>query len=578
MSDTVDILELNRETFSEAHSKNELLSRCAGEYIGFLQKEDVCRKEILDIYEENPFLKDYDAVVFGENIPNGETDLSGMLSSCAMRLFGFVVKRSLFADTGCFNEKLSAGVNYEFLCRCAAEGRVYCIPCVSESGRTDEKEEGSEKTYVYALRRYMTELKACGGLEAVFGGMSRYFEEKGILDKFNECVRYFLEEKSEYEQIAADTAPIFIISGDETCYGVLNDFANVLADELVSLGQSVVTTNGRYGNYEGMDSIDNIQLKAVVGFQAPVLERDYFKRRNCRKFQFWFDNPAFFTGMFSNLTDGYYFLCQDKYYAEHLQTYYRIKNAIQFPPAGRDGGYTENTDRPYDVVFIGTFNRPRTDSGEDLQRAFYGYMLNHPRETFESGLRMFLAEQGVEPEEKKFLDMLWYMARICRDVIDFYRAKVIEIILAAGIKVHVYGDSWKNYDGVGGENLILHEAVSVEESLRILGEAKVGLNVMSWHKAGMTERIANIMLSGAVCLSDETVYLREHFAEDEEIVLFRLDRLNELPGKIERLLCDGTYRQNIAKRAYKKALENHTWRQRAEELLKLCAETGEGAT
>jgi hypothetical protein len=34
---------------------------------------------------------------------------------------------------------------------------------------------------------------------------------------------------------------------------------------------------------------------------------------------------------------------------------------------------------------------------------------------------------------------------------------------------------------------------------------------MTWHKAGMTERIANICLSGAVCLSERTEYLDREF-------------------------------------------------------------------
>ena len=44
---------------------------------------------------------------------------------------------------------------------------------------------------------------------------------------------------------------------------------------------------------------------------------------------------------------------------------------------------------------------------------------------------------------------------------------------------------------------------------------KVGLNIMTWHKYGMTERIANICLSGAVCLTDSSEYLRNNFNNNE---------------------------------------------------------------
>ena len=112
----------------------------------------------------------------------------------------------------------------------------------------------------------------------------------------------------------------------------------------------------------------------------------------------------------------------------------------------------------------------------------------------------------------------------------------------------------------------------MEESLKIFSKAKIGLNIMTWHKAGMTERIANVMMSGAVCVSDETVYLRKHFEEDEEIVLFELDKLDELPLKLKKILSDEDYRKEVAKKAYQKAIKEHTWERRARELLSLLDE------
>ena len=119
------------------------------------------------------------------------------------------------------------------------------------------------------------------------------------------------------------------------------------------------------------------------------------------------------------------------------------------------------------------------------------------------------------------------------------------------------------------ENLIIHPKVMAEESLQIWAQAKIGLNIMNGHKAGMTERIANIMLSGACCLSDETSYLKEHFADGEDIVLFRADYLDGLVDKIRYLLQNDEVREKIASNGKEKALREHTWRKRTEELLEL---------
>ena len=107
------------------------------------------------------------------------------------------------------------------------------------------------------------------------------------------------------------------------------------------------------------------------------------------------------------------------------------------------------------------------------------------------------------------------------------------------------------------------------DMLREWGKAKIGLNIMSWHKAGMTERVANILLSGAVCVTERTTYLDEHFEDGRELIGFSLESLEELPKEIESLLQDDRKRKQIAQNAYLKASREHTWRERATELLEL---------
>jgi spore maturation protein CgeB len=111
-----------------------------------------------------------------------------------------------------------------------------------------------------------------------------------------------------------------------------------------------------------------------------------------------------------------------------------------------------------------------------------------------------------------------------------------------------------------------------DDALQIYAQSKVSLNVMSWHKDGMTERVANTMLNRAVVLTDPSTYLTEHYADDREIVYYHLTRLDELPGKIRRLLSDDGYREKIAENGYKTAAAHDTWDNRAEEFLKIIEE------
>ena len=56
------------------------------------------------------------------------------------------------------------------------------------------------------------------------------------------------------------------------------------------------------------------------------------------------------------------------------------------------------------------------------------------------------------------------------------------------------------------------------------------------------------------------------------MVVFQLDEMEELPGKLKLLLEDKEKRERIAEKGWRKACENETWDSRAREFLRLCEE------
>ncbi|MGN0161801.1 MAG: glycosyltransferase [Lachnospiraceae bacterium] len=545
--------------------------------------------EIKEILRENAFLMDYDVVLFGTNVPEGEASLVDLLLSCDMDIFGYVIRTKCFEYVGYFNEELEALRDYEMICRVSRDAYaygsmgVYCIPCGKESDK-ENKSDGEDgkydnlqnrgenvvKTIAYMLVRYMSDLQKNDCLELVLNAMTRYAGTLGLEAEFNQRLSLLLENRKEYESIAKNTAPFYVITGDDTCHGVLKQFALDLAVSLIKCGQAVSTSDGRYGRELSLEDLVNYPVKGIIGFQATVLFKDYFKQINTPKYNFWFDNPMFFDDMFKDLDDNYYFLCQDGEYAKYITRYFGVKNSLHFPPAGVDIGMAVNQDRPYDIVFIGACNRVDESKLQDpFHRMYYEYMLDHPHLTFEQGLLALLQEKNIKLSQEDFLKLLWSLQNVCRNVVCYYRTRVVEVLLRAGIKVDVFGKTWDFYEGDCKDNLIRHDAVTVEQSLEIWGRAKIGLNVMTWHKDGMTERIANICLSGAVCLTDGTDYLKTHFSDNKDMVMFDLERLEELPQKVCSLLASEEFRRGIAQKAYAKASTEHIWDERAKEILRL---------
>ena len=92
---------------------------------------------------------------------------------------------------------------------------------------------------------------------------------------------------------------------------------------------------------------------------------------------------------------------------------------------------------------------------------------------------------------------------------------------------------------------------------------------MSWHKDGFTERVLNSMLAGAVALSDRSTHLEEKFVDGEDIILFDLARLGDLPGRVSELLSDEEKLRAIAEKGRKRVMEEHLWIHRAKEFLKI---------
>jgi spore maturation protein CgeB len=151
----------------------------------------------------------------------------------------------------------------------------------------------------------------------------------------------------------------------------------------------------------------------------------------------------------------------------------------------------------------------------------------------------------------------------------YYREKIIRTILDAGLTLHVFGDSWKTPALCVYPNLVIHPEAEGQDALKLYAQSKISLNIMSWHKDGMTERIANSMMNRAVVLTDPSTYLTEHYEDGREIVYYHLTRLDELPGKIKRLLSDDDYRETIAENGFKTAAAHDTWDDRAAEFLEI---------
>lgn len=297
------------------------------------------------------------------------------------------------------------------------------------------------------------------------------------------------------------------------------------------------------------------------------------------------DHPVWQKNHLERVPKDYYVLTHDRNYQRFVQRFYpAVKGCEILRPAGY---MIENDvrEKEYGISFVGTYTDYRTflpmiKNSKGLMRYVAAYFLKHMKQESDRPAEQVLKETldfyGIVLDDMAFLELFFQMKQIVYCVMSYYREKVIGALLDAGIRLHVFGESWKKSPYAWRKNLICHPEVRGEEAIEVMAKSEISLNIMSWHKDGFTERIANAMLAQSVVLTDSSAFLKEQFRDGEEIVFFELERLQELPEKVRELLRDKKWQKSITTRAYERALQEHTWDVRAKEFLNIIEKVRKG--
>ena len=119
---------------------------------GFLLRSGAVssEEEIRQIITENDFLLDYGMAIFGENVQDGEIDFNNIIDYFKMNVYGVVIKKSILVYTGCYNEELTAGIDYELAVRVAYYAEkynyngIYGVLCSSEENLFSQEAGSSD--------------------------------------------------------------------------------------------------------------------------------------------------------------------------------------------------------------------------------------------------------------------------------------------------------------------------------------------------------------------------------------------------------------------------------------------------
>ena len=535
------------------------------------------------------------AVCIYEEIEQGELSFWDIFLDERLLTDVIYISKTAISKVGYLNRRLQNKQIYELMLRIAKE---YLVLCMTQVEFNTWKEQQDEEWHIpviemtenaaddyltdcYVIGRYKSELIEVGLFETVIESMILQNNQQ-----LNTCLEEMLSESKAYYELYDATQPILIYRGDDICYGILDYFAKKFGEALLKQNELVEYFDVSKQDLQDIFLYDKKRWKAIIGVQTYMFSLKKvggsFVHDNIDAplYNFVFDHPIWMRHHLETVPKGMTVLTLDDNYVKFIETYYGHK-AIFFPPAGVESEKILGTfeQRKYDVSFVGSYGEEWGEKLFELKKnnyqkaKFANHFLKNLRKeknkTPEDVLWKTLEEMKVECDLQQFKEIFGDYKWMISVIRDYYRKKILQILLRAGIEVHVFGDTWKESPLQKYSNLIWHEAVKGDEALEIYAQSKISLNIMSWHKGAFTERIANAMLQKSVVLTDKTTYLMEHFRNEENICMFDLEKIEQLPDRVKEMLRDIKRLEYIGECGYKKAKEEHTWEARAKKILEI---------
>lgn len=288
-----------------------------------------------------------------------------------------------------------------------------------------------------------------------------------------------------------------------------------------------------------------------------------------------FDHPMYYSDTLDKSPTRGIIVCEDRTHVKYVKRFYPTVCKSFFLPSGGEELHPNQpknpiADRPIDVLLVGSYKYDEKYVYDAVDEAVMDDLICNPHKTLEQAMEDYLKSVKPDLSDAELKLMIQKHTHLDLNLTSMYRLEIIRVLVEAGITVSVYGLGWDKTDLFGHPHFDCHPAgIPFDAGLALMEHSKIILNQLTWFKDGCCERIFNAMLQKAVCVTDDSVYLREQFTDGENIVFYSLKALEELPKLVGNLLQNPDHMQRIADSGYQTASAHHTWAHRAEELAKM---------
>ncbi|MCQ2081500.1 MAG: glycosyltransferase [Lachnospiraceae bacterium] len=349
------------------------------------------------------------------------------------------------------------------------------------------------------------------------------------------------------------------------------------------IGHEVYIVNPYKFNQTIFDELVSGEIDLVISFNytcmALKVNGEFLVNKlTCPVVSYEVDHAFFATeklkGVFTN--KRFYRIVVDRDDLRYLNDFSGLDTSNYYLPHGgiaiRDN-YQNLKDRKIDVLYVGSAKQ-YTKVDNDIYNYCADFVMENPNlPSTDVVIEIIKILTGANEDREAVsligrsqFDMLLHSECIA---LGHYRLKVLEELAKSGVGIVIYGTDWMDTPLSKYENVEIHQSITPYECLEKMHDSKIVLNSMPWFKDGSHERVFNAMLSGAISLSDESIWLNQNFESGKDCFIFNLEKIEEMVGLTKKVLANIEEYQCVADSGYNKAIKNHTWSHRAIELLKI---------
>ncbi len=318
-----------------------------------------------------------------------------------------------------------------------------------------------------------------------------------------------------------------------------------------------------------------------VGVSLRVGNENIWKKNNIPVYDFVVDPPRAFKDVFLEPECDIRIISLDKNRNEFIKEFYPKIKRVYFMAAGGADMYSGKPlkDRKFDVIYMGSCQAKDQDYplidfledyGEGMYQSVIPRMAEEPQYTTEQAIRTYFRENGIQLSHQQLFEVLTKASKPVEDTVRrFFKLRGIQALDQMGVKVNIWGNDWEDDEIIFSDNISVHGFISPDEVLQMCGDAKISLVFMGWQKRGCSEKNFDSMLNGALCVTDTTEYLLDHYRDGYNIVYFDLHNMEQMAADVKYLLDHIDVAQTIADRGYQTAMKYDCWDVRFEEILRI---------